>query len=615
MKRTKKLFDEFPPVSTEEWVNKLNSDLKGTDFRKKLMWLTPEGIGLLPFYREEDLPGSFYSKAYIGKEIHNNWRVRQDVIVENATDANRKALDLLMKGIDELGFIINDPQLVNSDEIGKLLKDIDPVAASVSFVPQGKALELAEILTEWAENGNFSLPDMHGAIEADPLGRLMVNGTLCIAPEQGFDYLAGVIRSLGSLPACRAIKISASHFRNAGSDTVTELAFALSMGAEYLAVLSDRGLDSNDIASKIRFSFGTGSHYFTEIAKLRAARILWSLILDRFNSDDQATGRMEIHSVTSRWNKTLFDPYVNMLRTQTEAMSAILGGTDSLTIEAFDMVLREPSLFSERIARNQQLILKEEARFDQVADPGAGSYYIEKLTLELTEKAWALFVETEKQGGFLEALKKGFVQSVVKKSAEQRLNEISKRKEIFVGTNLYPDLTEDLKDVNRKMKGDANPPSDDRLVEPLSFVRGASVFEEIRRSALKAEKRPLVFLLECGNPVWSKARAGFSSDFFGCAGYHIESSGGTLNPAEGAQKAVAKGADIAVICSSDDEYAVMAPEVYKELKGKMLVVVAGNPPCMDQLKSSGIEHFISIRSDAVASLKKFNSLLGIKDQY
>jgi methylmalonyl-CoA mutase len=194
------------------------------------------------------------------------------------------------------------------------------------------------------------------------------------------------------------------------------------MGSEYLTQLTGRGLSADIAASKIRFSFGIGSNYLSEIAKLRAARLLWSVITNGFQPADRESIKMDIHCVTSEWNKTVQDPYVNLLRTQTEAMSAILGGADSLTVEPFDITFRKPDEFSERIARNQQLILKEESYFDKVADPAAGSYYIEYLTYLIAENTWKLFLEIEEKGGFLSSQKSGLIQKKLSESAAKRKN-------------------------------------------------------------------------------------------------------------------------------------------------------------------------------------------------
>jgi len=495
MSRKEKLFEEFPPVSTREWMDKIAADLKGADFNKKLVWKTSEGFEVMPFYRQEDienlkyidsLPGEF---PYLrGRRAENNaWKIRQNINVTDFGAANRKALDILMKGIDSPGFYITDPENITRENIALLLKDICPDAVELNFVTDGKAKELTGFFLEYIDSTNADIQKISGAVEADPLSRLMLNGTLCIPVEKGLDYLADVARMVSQLPRFRAIHINASNFGNAGTDIVQEVAFGLAMGAEYVAQLSDRDIKPDDAASKIRFSFGTGSSYFPEIAKLRAARLLWSAIMNSFLPGMPEPAKMEIHCVTGRWNKTVYDPYVNILRTQTEAMSAILGGTDSLTVEPFDIVFRQPDEFSERIARNQQLILREESYFDKVADPAAGSYYIENLTALIAAGAWKLFLEVEDNGGFLEALKKGFVQGKIRESASGRRADVAKRKITLLGTNMYPVQDEPLPKgaVQEKLFSKANSPKD-VIVEPITLFRAAEVFEKLRMPDMKA---------------------------------------------------------------------------------------------------------------------------------
>jgi len=426
-----KLFDQFPPVTTSEWMDRIRADLKGADFTRKLVWKTNEGFDVKPFYRREDiydlsfintLPGEFpYVRGT--KTRNNHWLVRQNIEVADYFSANRKALMLLMKGIDSLGFIITDPESVCKENFDILLKDIHIESIEINFLCNGKAREILDILTSTISERGLDYENIHGAIEVDPIGRLMLNGTLCVSVEAGFDYLASLTANASELVNLRTIHHNASHFSNAGSDIVQELAYGLSAGSEYISQLTGRGVSADIAASKIRFSFGTGPNYFMEIAKLRAARLLWSLILKGFIPEGYKETKMDIHSVTSRWNKTVYDPHVNMLRTQTEAMSAILGGSDSLTVEPFDTVFRKPDDFSERIARNQQLILKEEAYFDKVADPAAGSYYIENLTNLIAETSWKLFIEIEDLGGFLSVLASGFVMDKILQSATKRKTE------------------------------------------------------------------------------------------------------------------------------------------------------------------------------------------------
>ena len=426
MAKSEKLFEQFPPVSTKEWMYKITADIKGADFNKKLVWKTTEGFDVMPFYRQEDiaklkyintLPGEF--PFLRGNKINNNWRIRQDIEVTDYQAANEKAFKLVVNGVDSLGFIIADPETVSEKNFDLLLKDICPETVELNFLSDGKAKEMLGIFNAYINKRGTDPDKIPGAIETDPISRLMLNGTLCVPVGQGFDYLAGVVASASILPKFRAVHLNASNIRNAGGDIIQELAFGISMGAEYIAQLTGRGIKPDTAASKIRFSFGTGSEFLPETAKLRAARLLWSAVVSKYLPGNNSFPGMEIHCVTGRWNKTEKDPYTNIIRTQTEAMSAILGGADSLTVEPFDIVFRKPNEFSERIARNQQLILREESWFGKVADPAGGSYYIEKLTRIIAEKAWKLFLEIEGHGGFTEALVKGVIRQKIMESAEK----------------------------------------------------------------------------------------------------------------------------------------------------------------------------------------------------
>jgi methylmalonyl-CoA mutase len=429
--KQEKLFDQFPPITTKEWMEKIHSDLRGADFNKKLVWKTDEGFDVMPFYRIDDienlkyintLPGEFpYLRGTKIKD--NNWRIRQNIEVADYSGANLKALTILMKGIDSLGFIITDPESVSEENFKTLLRDIYIENIEINFLCNGKAKEILDLIVKIVSERELDPITICGAIEADPIGRLLLNGKLCVQLQAGFDYLASLTESASLFPNLRTIHLNASYFNNSGADIVRELAFGISIGSEYLTQLTDRGISADIAASKIRFSFGTGSKYFPEIAKLRAARLLWAVVTNGFKPVNPERARMNIHCVTSERNKTVNDPYTNMLRTQTEAMSSILGGTDSLTVEPFDIVFRKPDEFSERIARNQQLLLKEESYFDKVADPAAGSYYVENLTKLIADNAWKLFLEIEDQGGFISSLDSGFIHNKLSESAGKRGND------------------------------------------------------------------------------------------------------------------------------------------------------------------------------------------------
>jgi methylmalonyl-CoA mutase len=619
MLKKEKLFDLFPPVTTEAWMELIRSDLKGADFSKKLVWKTNNGFDINPFYRTEDteklpftniLPGQFPWLRGRKKE-NNEWLIRQNLEVTDYAAANDKALSILNRGIDSLGFVISDPGTITADNFRTLLKDIHPEAIELNFLSNGKAIEILEILSLLCIENETDRSKVKGAIEADPLGRLMTNGTLCLPVEAGLDYLASLTSASEIFPLLRTLHINASAFGNAGASLTEELAYGISMGAEYMSQLTSRGISASVAASKIRFSFSTGSDYFPEIAKLRAARLLWSVVLKGFNIADAA---MEIHSVTASWNKSLYDPYVNMLRSTTEAMSAILGGTDSLTVEPFDKVFCDPNDFSERIARNQQLILKEESYFDKVADPSAGSYYIENITKLIADKAWQLFTGIEEKGGFLKSLLAGEIQKNIEESAVNRRRDYALRKSVLLGTSQYPNGLESFPGSADFNKLRNKPVFDDDLtVQPVIPFRVSEAFDAIRIAVDQAARRPTVFLLPLGNVVMRNARAQFSAGFFSCAGYSIIHDSSAFSSAEdGIAAALASEADIVVICSSDEEYASVAPQICLALKEQALIVIAGNPACAEELKKLGLEFFIHMKSDVPAVLSMFNGLLGIK---
>ena len=620
MKEEQKLFEEFPPVATGDWIEKINKDLKGADYVKKMVWKTSEGFDVKPFYRSEDIKGLGHLGTMPGEfpfvrggKTDNVWFVRQNIRVEDYQGANRKALDVLMKGVDSLGFIISDPESITARNLDVLLAGIYPESIELNFNPPGKARELVQFLISLMESRQTDLSSIRGSVEADPLGRLMVNGKLCVSIDEGLDYLAALVNDCRPLSGFRAVQVNAANFQNAGADIVKELGFGISLGNEYMAQLTERGIDASLAASKIGFTFAIGSNYFMELAKLRAARLLWATVVDAYKPQSRMASRMNILSVTGEWNKTIYDPYVNMLRTQTEAMSAALGGADSIIVSPFNEHFDNPGEFSERIARNQQLLLREEAHLDKVADPGAGSWYIESLTAMLADSAWKLFLEVEEKGGFLKALKEGFIQERIEEMATRRKADVAKRKDVLLGSNQYPNYTEKVSakvDTARAFR--SVPEAEDAEVRPLRLFRGAEEFERLRMATDKAPQRPAVFILAVGNPAMALARTQFSSNFFACAGYSIIDKGRYKSVDEGVKAALESGAGIIVMCSSDEEYAALAPGVFSEVSGKAVFVIAGAPECMDDLKKAGIEHFISIRSNVLDTLKQFHKIVGIK---
>ena len=612
-----RLLSEFPAISTQEWKDKIVTDLKGADFERKLVWRTNEGFNVNPFYRREDLEGLSTPKVmpaeypYVrSTRMDNEWLIRQDINVNDPKEANEKALDILNKGITSLGFKLRRDQ-VNKETLAILLKGIMPEAIELNFsccisVAAQLAGELAAYLTEVGAD----VAQCKGSINFDPFKKQLVKG---ISNPQWEAMCAQLLDAVRPLPQYRVLTVNALNINNAGAYIYQELGYALSWGAELIDKLTEAGYSIEELTSRIKFVFGVGSNYFMELAKFRAARWLWAEIIGAYG--DQYKGdaaKIHMHAVTSTWNKTIYDAHVNLLRTQTEAMSATLGGVDSLTVQPFDVTYQESDNFSERIARNQQLLLKEESHFDKVIDPAAGSYYIEHLTNALAEQAWKLFLAVEEESGFAAAVEAGSVQKAVNASNAKRHAAVAARKEIFLGTNQFPNFTETAAqkvaevEVGGHSCGCGTP-----SIEALNFDRGASEFEALRLATERSGKEVKVFMLTIGNLAMRLARSQFSSNFFACAGYKVLDNLGFATVQEGVDAGLAAGASIIVLCSSDDEYAEFAPEAYKYLAGRAEFVVAGAPACADDLKAVGIENFINVKSNVLETLRQFNQKLGI----
>jgi methylmalonyl-CoA mutase len=375
------------------------------------------------------------------------------------------------------------------------------------------------------------------------------------------------------------------------------------------------GLSADDAARRIKFTFAVGSTYFMEIAKFRAARMLWANIVKAYGSEKECCQKMKIHAVTSEWNMTVYDPYVNMLRGTTEAMSAAIAGVDSLEVLPFDYPFRAPGEFSNRIARNTQSILKEEASFDKVVDPAAGSYFIENLTQSISETAWKLFTEVENMGGYVEAFKAGFIQNTIKATADARDKKIETRREIILGSNQYPNFTEKAdKDVTLEVVTRKAAPAACGTVlgQPLAKYRGAQPFEALRFATEQSGKEPVAFMVTYGNLAMCRARAQFACNFFAVAGFKVVDNNRFSSPEEGVKAALEAKADIIVACSSDDEYAEGVPQIASLVGDKAIVVVAGEPACKEELVAKGIENFISVKSNVLETLKGYQAKLGIK---
>ena len=613
-----RLFTEFQAPTTQEWLDKIEVDLKGADFNKRLVWRTNEGFNVQPFYRREDvlklktpdsLPGEFpFVRG--NKKDDNTWYIRQDIIAEDAAEANKKALDILNKGIDSLGFCIPGEK-VSAAFIETLLDQICCDIVEVNFhTCQRHALELVQILTAYYEKKGYDKEKIVGSIDFDPMKKMVMKGKdtteiLAVAPQ--------LVEALKDYPQFRCICVNTVALNNAGAYIVQELGYALAWGNEYLQQLVDAGVDVDLAAKKIKFNMGVSENYFMELAKFRAARLLWAQIVKQYEPKCDCACKMCVNAVTSEYNQTLFDSYVNLLRSQTEAMSAALGGVHSMVVTPFDVTYEAPTDFSERIARNQQLLLKEECHFNTVVDPGAGSYYVEHLTNSLAVEGWKIFLKVEEEGGFLAAVKAGTGQDDINATNVKRHGDAAKRKEFLLGTNQFPNFTEKSEGkraVSCCCCAGHSGDSGESGIKAISSTRLAADFEDLRIHT-EETKVPTAFMLTIGNLAMRQARAQFSCNFLACAGYKVIDNLGFKTVEEGVDAALKAKADIVVICSSDDEYAEYAIPAFKYLDGRAMFVVAGAPACMEDLKAAGIENYIHVKCNVLETLKEYNAKLGI----
>jgi methylmalonyl-CoA mutase len=576
---TEKLLTEFPPVPTEAWEEVIRKDLKGADYSKKLIWRTDEGMAVKPYYRSADVagikaieaaPGSF--PFLRGAKLSGEWRIREEIESADCKEANQIALAAIAAGAEEIAFLT--AATASASELALLLANLDEVPVHFEIADEPLLKLLAEHIAHRRRSASISTG-------FDPLSNInLAAETLCSANSSFIPFT-----------------IHADAFEEKGANAVEEIAFALAAGIDTLALMIERGIAPEGAAAALTFSFAIGSNYFFQIAKLRAFRSLWARAVESFGlAPEHCAAR--IHARTSRWNKTLYDPHVNILRATTEAMSAVLGGVDSLSVAPFDEPYKQPAEASRRLARNTQILLKQEAHFNQVADPGAGSYALESITDYLARQAWTLMQSIEATGGFSKSHQ--FIDEALAKSLAVRNKAVAERRRVFVGTNQYANRSEQALD----------------RVDPtrISWNRATAAYEQLRlrteRHAAAGGKIPRVLLAEIGDTKMRAARSGFAANFFACAGFTISTQ--HFNSTDDVAQAAA---DLIVLCSSDDEYLPLAVALLNALKAtgrSTPVVIAGNPATADQLTALGVADFIHIRSNLLASLAQWQQRLGIE---
>jgi len=410
------LFSEFPGVSAKQWKQKIQVDLKGADYNDTLVWESLEGINVKPFYNQEDLN----TIPTFSLPKNHDWSVAQTIYVGDEKKSNTKALTILEKGVESLIFTIPN----DTTDFEALLSGLDMEKIELNFYFEFLSVEPIKKLVSLLRSKKAK-----AHLNIDIIGHLTEDGNWHHHLEEDHKIFTELV-SLGTSDIS-IIGVDASRYQNAGANMVQQLAYSLAHANEYLNHIVTTSAVENSFP--VTFKIAVGSNYFFEIAKIRALRWLWKSLASAYGIETECN----ILAVPSKRNKTLYDYNVNMLRTTSESMSAVLGGADAVCNLAYDAIYHKDNEFGERIARNQLLLLKEEGYFSRASQMAEGAYYIESLTHQLAEKALALFKQIEKAGGFLEGLKKGTIQQKIKESAEKEQQLFDEGKIVSLGTNKY----------------------------------------------------------------------------------------------------------------------------------------------------------------------------------
>lgn len=602
---TEKLFEEFPPVSTQEWEALIEKDLKGADYQKKLVWKPLEGFTVQPYYREEDItelphlqvdPGRF--PFVRGNKENNDWIIHQTFMAKGRLiEANAEAVDALSKGVGGVGFVVDPDYAYTVADMAVLFKDIDLSVIPVAFdyIDTASPVIIKNFLEYSKGLPNVNPDNLRVRFGVDPLHHLLEN-TFNLEVESA-RFLT-CVKLAQDYPRAWVASLSGYLFSNMGASVLQELAYVLAIASEYMQYLSTHDVPVSIASKSLYFQMGISSNYFMEVAKFRVLRHYWALLLEGRGEKKLANLKAKVHAVTSAWNQTVYDRYVNLLRGTTEAMSAAIAGVDSMEVLPFDYATGAGNDFSRRLARNTQIILKEESHFNKVTDPAGGSYYVETLTTSLSVALWRLYNNILYSGGFFTNYTTGKIPKDIEETVAKRRQLLETRRETLLGVNQYPNFTETALDSLT-------------LEQLKDSERGAAPFEYMRLKTERSGKNPKAFMLTFGNLAMCRARAQFSSNFFAVAGIKVIDNNRFATIEEGVKAALESKAQLIIACSSDDEYAQAVPQIASLVAGKAIVVVAGEPACKEDLEKQGINHFISVRNNLLQTLKQYQAELGI----
>lgn len=653
-------FDEFTIPTYDEWKEAVMALLKGKPFEKAMYTKTYEDITLNPIYRMEDLEGLTHNKTYPGMEsnlrganaggyIHKLWTIAQECDAKTPQEANKMVKYELKKGstaasivldtATRKGFDADKAKVADISDIGvslstladvdELLKDVDLEKFEIDIYAGASNIALLAAVAAVCERKGMPLNKLHGAITADPIGELALDGKLFRPLDEYYDEIAhSIVWAEKYAPDLKTVVVNTDVYHNGGANGIQEVAYAMNEAVMYMRAMERRGIDVDTFCRHLRFHFSIGANFFMEIAKLRSMKMMWAQIVKNCDGRGEAQ-KINVYVSTSSFCQTKYDPYVNLLRAATQSFSAVVGGMDGMFVKPFDHCIRPSDEFSRRIARNIQIMEQHEFNFIQPIDPAGGSWYLEPLTQEFTEKAWAKFQEIEAHGGLLSALESGKVQAAIKEILESRFKNLATRKDRAVGNNMYPNMTEKPLEVpeidfvqiisQRKMAITVNNKVRDtsyvnmllseigkrdfseagslitvaenamragatmgeiaqaltgdttgESVEAITAHRWTERYEALRHCTEKfvAEtgENVNIFLANMGPIPQHKARADFVTSFMQVAAFNVLTNNGFPTVDEAVKAAVESGADVAIVCSTDATYPELAPAVTSGIK-------------------------------------------------
>jgi len=685
--------EDFDPVSTQQWIEAIESDLRGGSI-DRLAWQSIEGISLRPFYRSEDLGGFDHlasnplplvsrgetegrgsANAATDDERPapgNPWQIRQEIVDSTPEQAAHRIQSAIGRGAESIGLQIatgaQDPRgcsLSTPDALAGILQDADMQGTPLHLDGSAWAVGFLPAMLRFYENADPSAGA--GSIAVDPVSALLRGDASTAAPL--FDLASDAIHTVQQTRlSLRTLNVDLRPFHTAGASAVQELAYAAGCLAEQLSVLTEKGHRLADLVRALFLSVPVGTSYFIEIGKLRALRLLLARVLQAFGEEagiaevaDVHPADLIVHAHTSHRSETIYGPHVNLLRGSTEAAAAILGGADVVSVAPFDLARSGPSDLSTRLARNTLLMLRHESHLDQVADPAAGSYYIEAVTDALGHAAWNLFQNMEAQGGLLKSLSNGGLHQAIAEVREQRLARLDTRQHVLVGTTHYPDVEDEGDDTTGtdiEPEHPHSPPpasagasseehpdgpfdavpsleealrsgtplheiarsfqSETPAVEPLPQIRLAEPFERLRRATedyhRQHDHRPTVLLAPIGAAGPRSARATFARNVLGVAGFRIDEPLSFDDAREAARHAAGSDVDVIVLCSSDDRYddlLIQLHEATTEHDLQVLIGVAGTPDAIATDPDARPEFFVHRHAPLLETLRNIQSSLGI----